>query len=160
MQKLMAAWKKIHNPRVMSDFVRTFFLIFLVVELTKLGGLNLYLGLNSIYFCHQRSNLTFKRGFLEFFHVKKGTNWVKNEIFQHSSTRSIDWCINCDVLKRKIIFIFLPIDYKLNFRNLFFSSKHHNLRTNRKNLASWVELFHFWFNSDILSREKILKTII
>ena len=63
-----------HNRRVMSDFVRTFFKMFLVVELTKLGGQNLYLGLNSIYFCHQRSNLIFQLWFFEFFHVKKGPN--------------------------------------------------------------------------------------
>ena len=45
----------------MSDFVRNFFKMFLVVELTKLGRHYLYLGLHWIYFCHQRSNLTFLR---------------------------------------------------------------------------------------------------
>ena len=35
--------------------------MFFVVELTKLGGQNLYLGLHLIYFFHQRSNLTFLR---------------------------------------------------------------------------------------------------
>ena len=50
MQKIMVTEKKIHNPGIISDFVRTFFKIFLVVELTKLGRQNFYLGLHSIYF--------------------------------------------------------------------------------------------------------------
>ena len=48
--KIDGRLKKILNPEVMSDFVRTFFKMFLVVELTKLGGHNFYLGLHSIYF--------------------------------------------------------------------------------------------------------------
>ena len=94
--------------------------MFPVVELTKLGGQNLYLGLNSIYFCHQRSNLTFHRWFFDFFHVKKCPNWVKNEIFQLSSTRSFDWCINCNVLKRKIIFYFFTYGLWVKFSKFVF----------------------------------------
>ena len=67
-------FKIIQLSGIISDFVRTFLKIFPVVELTNLGGQNFYLGLNSIYFCHQRSNLTFQRWFFEFFHLKKGPN--------------------------------------------------------------------------------------
>ena len=64
--------------------------------------------------------------FFEFFYVKK--NQINSKmIFELSLTRSIDGCINCDVLTRKIIFHFFNYGLWLIYSKLFFSSKHHNL---------------------------------
>ena len=63
------------------------------------------------------------------FSRQKGPNWVKNDIYQFSSTRSIDWYVYCDVLKRKIIFYYFTYELWLKFSKLVFSSKHHNIHT-------------------------------
>ena len=51
----------------------------------------------------------FKRWFFEFLYGNKSLNKVKKDIFQLTSTRCFDWCINFDVLKRKIIFYMTKI---------------------------------------------------
>jgi hypothetical protein len=78
--------------------------MFLLVELTFLGEQNFNLGLYSINFWSQRSNSIIKRWFFEFLYGNKSPNKVKIDIFKLSSMRSFVWCINFDVLKRKIIF--------------------------------------------------------
>ena len=78
--------------------------MFLLVKLTFLGEQNFNLGLYSINFWSQRSNSIIKRWFFEFLHRNKSPNNVEIDIVKLSSMRSFDWCTNCDVLKRKIIF--------------------------------------------------------
>ena len=110
-------------PGIMSDFVRTFFKMFHLVELTFLGEQNFNLGLFSINFWSQRSNSIIKRWFFEFLYRNKSPNKVKIDIFKLSSIRSFEWCINFDVLKKKIIFYIFNFGLWTKFSK-FWSKSH------------------------------------
>ena len=108
-------------PGIMSDFVRTFIKMFLLVELTFLGEQNFNLGLYSINFWSQRSNSIIKRWFFEILYRNKSPNKVKTYIFQLSSVQKWLLTLKTPATRRKglfekcqlVLFISCPKSYFL-----------------------------------------------
>jgi hypothetical protein len=113
------------------------------------------LGLYSINFWSQRSNSIFQRWFFKFFMQIKVINKYKNDKFQLSPTRSFDWCINFEVLRKLTNFYFFTHWLWPKFTKFVFLPKISKFIHQSKDLAelSWNISFLSFVN---LTNSKII----